>query len=940
MSKVELDEAQVATLRALLRQPDCEAVADFFASMDEGQRAAFAGVTVPWYESNQSGGEEYRRQQQANLDAGRQAARDWKLFSVAVTALMATGSQAEVQRINWLSLFRSAWVRVLGERRPPWLAVYSEYALDHLPLTWIGIQALVSSGLCPPPKSKNYTLSGLYLRDDIRHYRMVEGVREEWGTAEALCDRLLAEPAWLEGPFWRLFELEGDSDKSLANFDIYSSEGIWSRAMILLGERGALDRQRLLDASLAALGRDFIQYRAGWFSRFHEALKPTLAERTVRIEAYLSLLASPIPPTVSFALKAVAKVDKAKPIAAEALLAALPPVLTARAKGTVNGGLKLLHALALREPEAQGAICLVACQALLHESADVQGAVCDLLERFAEPGDAALSAELSRLQEAVAATLKGRLAPWLALPTPEEEEVLSEPASVGYARLAPERALLPVQDLNELLLLAGQLFEDQRSPEQVERLFDGISRLCAERPADLVERGAALCQRMRKRFARPHYEERRIERMVAGVIFAWLEGRQGLAELPEVWGGAEGTSEFALLRCQLLAQRVAMPLALPLLSAPTHQSGWIAPSALVARMVEWQQAGVQPDPADLVVALLRLAPEQREAALEWAADLTGEAGRAVRLALGGDEPLGEDSPLWIAAWRSRQPTGPIPALPALGPGARADACYRWEAKVRRYEYAESVSRSLDIDIDCAPPYQRGSDPLAWPLLEHAWLRRLEEDGWYTLSQAYAHDLDYSLVAWTASYWPANREAFFARGALPLDHSFTSAEAQDRETLAYLEPLIEPHTALGEMARLALALGLAVGDAALRGVAEEALIASIDDGRFDAAQLGESCARLLATSLPPIKRWSLSLREVSRVSPRHARAVLALLQAMLQGDPASAPRELLALLELMHELLAQCDEVLRLPQAIAYLQGIQIGGKTGKLVKRLLAEAQK
>ena len=38
-------------------------------------------------------------------------------------------------------------------------------------------------------------------------------------------------------------------------------------------------RQRLLDASLAALARDFSTYRAGWFSRFHESLAPTDDER-------------------------------------------------------------------------------------------------------------------------------------------------------------------------------------------------------------------------------------------------------------------------------------------------------------------------------------------------------------------------------------------------------------------------------------------------------------------------------------------------------------------------------------------------------------------------------------------------------------------------------------------------------------------------------------
>ena len=78
-----------------------------------------------------------------------------------------------------------------------------------------------------------------------------------------------------------------------------------AHAMRELATRGEIDRNRLLDASLEALARDFSQYRAGWFSRFHEYMEPNFEERAARTEHYLGLLASPIPPTVAFAVKAL-----------------------------------------------------------------------------------------------------------------------------------------------------------------------------------------------------------------------------------------------------------------------------------------------------------------------------------------------------------------------------------------------------------------------------------------------------------------------------------------------------------------------------------------------------------------------------------------------------------------------------------------------------------
>ena len=76
----------------------------------------------------------------------------------------------------------------------------------------------------------------------------------------------------------------------------------------------------LLDASLEALSRDFVQMRSGWFSRFHEELKPSLDERAARVDRYLLLLGSTIAPTVSFAVKALQKLDRKGLVPAEALL--------------------------------------------------------------------------------------------------------------------------------------------------------------------------------------------------------------------------------------------------------------------------------------------------------------------------------------------------------------------------------------------------------------------------------------------------------------------------------------------------------------------------------------------------------------------------------------------------------------------------------------------
>jgi len=147
--------------------------------------------------------------------------------------------------------------------------------------------------------------------------------------------------------------------------------------------------------------------------------------------------------------------------------------------------------------------------------------------------------------------------------------------------------------------------------------------------------------------------------------------------------------------------------------------------------------------------------------------------------------------------------------------------------------------------------------------------------------------------------------------------------------------MDAHTAMGPMACLALGLGLAAEGAALRGHAQEALIAVITDGRLVPAELGATLSRLLDTGFNKLCRWAKSLGEVARVSAGHAAAVAALLQHALAGDPKQAPRDTSALLELLVELQSQTGTPLQVPATRTYLAALTAGGKTARLVKQLL-----
>jgi len=405
-------------------------------------------------------------------------------------------------------------------------------------------------------------------------------------------------------------------------------------------------------------------------------------------------------------------------------------------------------------------------------------------------------------------------------------------------------------------------------------------------------------------------------------VLTWLDGQNGFTEDAVKFGGGQNQFAFLFRRLMVLGNVVQRRTSLPLLSAPTHSGGWIDPVTLVKRWLAWQQAGQEPDLHEQVLALLRLAPENSEAALRAARDVKGECGEALRFALGAAGRTGKNAALWLAAWRSRQPQGDLPAFekvhPRLGPDAGAAARYDWSAQGKHHE----TWTSLELQLATQPKIGKQPGDALLPVLMHGEWRS-------------SVDNMKPLLRWAFTLWPGQHEAALAQKMNHLGWSVNYADADDRDVCAYLEPLAEPHTEMREMATLALALGMAAQDAALRGQAQEGLIAAIQDARLNLPALADTMSKLLATGVNKLGRWGKTLREVARVSPLHTARTTDLLQQSLKGDPAKGPRDLHLLLELLVELQAETGATLTDPQARQYVQGIKTGGRTAKLVKKLL-----
>jgi len=917
-----------------LRHGDTPAILDFFRGQTEEERQEYIEQVLTWRDLLERNRRMYfQRMAAAEPTEQIPAPNDHRLGPAAYAALLACGTYPQIKKAGPTHILPGQLRDIIIERRPRWTQAFAEdlcgSRFGWVGALWLRVRELVIAGACKAPDHDNYVLGG------------IEGVFESGPhpgsgrlgpdvqatlTPSSNDNPLVRHGDWFEGPFWRLFEIEGSTQISLAARDRFSRHGGgWCDFLVTHTGHRLLPRARLLDASLAALDRGFMQFRAGWFSRFHEALKPTLGERKERLDQYLRLLTSNVPPTVSFAADAVLCIDNKRPIPTDILLPALEPALRARTKKTAQTAVAFLERLVARDAGRRNAICLLATEALLSEHTEIQTAVLALLESHGDRHDERLRAKLVETTSALRPSLRSRFAPWLE-PFPSTIRTESAPQPEHPARAFPTRArptdptrsLVPITSLDELFDRAAAVLESPLDIDDVERVLDGMARLGSQRPAGFDRMAMPLAKRavdwIRRPRARSTYAST-VETALAQLIVSWLGNKNYLdAKVRE--SGEHSAIEpvgFLLRRLSALADQVVAFRSLPLLSTPTHRGGWIEPEVLVERWCAWQAAGVEPDRHDKVLALLRLAPEGRDAACMRARRLEGEAGLALRYALGEHTPTGADAAIWLAAARSRQPHGDLPDFekrhPRLGPGAGLEPRY--------------LIALPQVTVEPNPP--ETSDPALLPVLLQRGGQRF---GWTWFSRP--------LLRWTASLWPGNLDAFFFRAIAALDATVGWSQASDREYVGYLEPLVDPNTEMRPLACHTLALGIGAKVPLLRAQAQEGLIAALAQDRLPLQTFGTILAAHLKHDARVLPRWAKVFDETYRVSPQHAAGLARALPLALPPAGGPVPRDISAFLQVMLEILAAADARIECPKAKGYLTALTGSGRAPSLARQMLA----
>jgi len=883
---------------------------------------------------------------------------------------------------DWLEAVRT----ILLNRRPSWAQDWVNLLVD-ADDTWLHdcldlgtIHELVNAGVIGWPTADGYIRSlareGHLGLDPIRDAGFLEKEIWRFFTVESgIFDYLgqLKEDDWAR---WKYSEQAEPGPHS------HEVIWFWPRRLVYWAHQGKLDRNRLIDETLAACWHDFKKPMRNGLVRFVEILELTDDEIAAREAAFRDLVRNDHGPAIGMALASLKRLAASNRLDVAAFLDSASGCFNTVDKGRAKTVLSLIKRLVKENPQHRSLGVRAIAAALNHQAADVQEQAVKLLEKWHAAGASIELAQIADLAPATGAQYRRRLEQ-LAGAQPSEEHKEAKPSDGDLDRrhrsvlarlyalpewvrkatcldglepaleknelprpfdpgptecpvLSAVEPLKPLETLDELIDAVGHLFEVVESPEQIERIVDGIMRLGRERPDDFELKTQGLCHAARR--LDPDRLTGEVQLLRVGQSLVTLIGRWLGIDITlsgrVVWNpGPHVVFEQRIAACitRFRTQQFG-----PVLAMPTHRGGWIDPRVFVRRLKSLHDPSRLSHRFDLIAGLLRLAPDFRAAALRDAADLPDPPGRLLRYALGGPERPSEsdrnEADEWLAAGRARNPRGVLSELKVLGFGDRepnviTPVDFRFDPRVtpEDVKWTQNNRAFVTQCIDWSPDAIVEGRVAARPTVEQVLLVPNGRN-WHL-----HRDWDDALAA---SQWPLNPDATLATASCQLMARLDDKSSVVEPRAGILSPLRAVDRGWTEMARTALWLGLLGRDEQARGIALDALIEGIGDGRADPKALAATLVDIASGSWIKIRRLTTALREAARPSILAERVIADILDRWI-ACWQSYPRDANQVLTLELELLKNLDQGLS-PATRAVLFNLEAEGTTAKLAKELIS----
>ena len=532
-----------------------------------------------------------------------------RLMHNSILASLGCCAKSDALKVNyWRSHhFDRVTEQLFLARKPDWLGEWINKEIDqeYSSVDWQLVDFCVAKQLCPRPQIDRYIelmLSGLYATHDANIYKALE-----------------ANPRLYDDELWQIFAVDNWMLKRDQNG--YDSGG-WPDTLLRLSDEKEGFRKKLITKLLEGLLLNLKNPVLQDFTQFYQAFALSDEERSEHEALFLAMLNSPKGFIVTFALKELQQLVKAKLLGdSDTLLNLLQPILSGSVKSQQKLVLTIAKVLSKQSLECKGRYLTLLCQGLHTPNVDIQKT---LLTTLAKEQKHLKATDLSLICNAKEFIAPSLLSQYQAL-TPEsqpsmeiascdnDEEIAQQiaqysPQQLAQVGLAPlleninasleplqrttQKAIhtlftiKPIATLPELVELITRAMERSDEAEDFELILDGVSRLHQHR----MENFALLTDTIRARLEKKPSEQG-ICSLRFGVeelnrlLLQWIIGHQNIGTDEWYRPPTKGISLFLRRRILEVKKRLELGFEMPLLALPTHQGGWLEPQALIDRFI-------------------------------------------------------------------------------------------------------------------------------------------------------------------------------------------------------------------------------------------------------------------------------------------------------------------------------------------------------------------
>lgn len=485
-------------------------------------------------------------------------------------------------------------------------------------------------------------------------------------TPQALAEREVT----LRDHIWLLFKFESNINNSdrFQRFAEDSDAGRWLDAFKFYTRQGKIDRSRLLKETLVAVNSNYNQSLCNWFVDLFVGFEPTKADLMALADELLNTFNSVNSKPLNTALTYLKELATETGFPADTFLEHAPLVLTSETKGAVTSVLMILEKLAKAHPDRNEEICVLACQAFIHQDEKIQVRVAKLLQKYGDSSSTQLIDNLSIYRDSLLLAAKDLLKEFV-----EQLDSISEPLP-GDLPVDTSRQLQPVvypQSFDDFVFLASQAFDqnetyhfdmlpaailkfqDEMTEANIGKLLPAFQRAYKMITSDWRS-GMGYLDDMLAKFFMDYgmllvkfypKEARKLKEMRDSFVtmeaekkakFDWYKIKIGGIKPWDVFTHSSGYKphKYILLNSIFMLER---KINLPLLSTPTHQPCYVSSLVLVQRLIMYQEARVTPGDMDFEVAVARCIKMDIEDTLHLANErLKGERRHLISFIFGGD----------------------------------------------------------------------------------------------------------------------------------------------------------------------------------------------------------------------------------------------------------------------------------------------------------------